>query len=185
MSNKHHRSERDQILDRYVTWGIIIGALLATTVFVFEFVFPRWIPVMAPPETAVKLLAYQGGVLYIRTVSGNVYAYEASDGRWKRAEQVDPKASDNECNFGEFSTPRAPGKIVSQLESYPCIVDAASQVNLILLEDGSIWKWEKTAGEMDLLFVPIGVIVATVTGGSLGVVVGLVIGIVNWKLKKK
>ena len=98
MANTKRRSERDQILDRYVTWGIIIGALLATTVFVFEFVFPRWIPVMAPPEKAGKLLAYQSGVLYIRTVSGNVYAYGASDDRWKRVEQVDPKASSNECN---------------------------------------------------------------------------------------
>ncbi len=195
MSNKHHRSERDQILDRYVTWGIIIGALLGVAAFVFTYVFPMWQPVMAPPEKPAEILAYHSNAseentLYIRTSTGNIYkygssSYGAGDAKWRKVDQVNQEASGYECDFGGFSTPTPPGKVIGQLESHPCIVDASSQVNYILLEDGSIWRWEKTAGELDLLIVPVGVIVTAAIGGSLGVVVGLLIGILNWKLKKK
>jgi hypothetical protein len=188
MSNKHRRSERDQILDRYVTWGIIIGALLGVAAFVFTYVFPMWQPVTAPPEKGVEIL--EGNTLYIRTTAGNIYQYGPSSYKddtteWSRVDQVNHEASGYECNFGGFATPIPPGKVISQLESHPCIVDASSQVNYILLEDGSIWRWEKTAGELDLLILPVGVIVAAAIGGSLGVAVGLLIGILNWKLKKK
>jgi hypothetical protein len=70
------------------------------------------------------------------------------------------------------------------LETHPCIVDAVSQANHVLLEDGSIWRWDATAGEMDLLAIPVGIFVAFI-GGALGVVVGLLIGIVIWKFKNR
>jgi hypothetical protein len=189
MANTRRRSERDQILDRFVTWGIIIGALIGIAVFavfVFASFFRPWQRVVAPPENAVELLAYHNNsnTLYIRTVSGNLYVYGSSDDKWRRVEQVNQEESSYECKLGELPTPNPPGRIVSQLETYPCIVDAESQVNHILLEDGRIWRWEETAGEMDFLAIPVGIVVAVI-GGALGVVVGLLLGILNWKLKKK
>jgi hypothetical protein len=92
MSNKHRRSERDQILDRYVTWGIIIGALLGVAAFVLTYVFPMWQPATAPPEKAAEILAYHSNAseentLYIRTSAGNIYkygpsSYGADDAKW-------------------------------------------------------------------------------------------------------
>jgi hypothetical protein len=158
--------------------------LLGVIVFVFAIFFRPWQQIAEPPENAIKLLAYQGGILYIRAASGNLFAYGTSDSKWKSVGQVNPQASSYECNLRQFSTPRPPGRIVSQLETHPCVEDATSQVNHILLEDGSIWKWEETTGELDVLLVPAGVVVAVI-GGALGVVAGLLIGLVTWKLKKK
>lgn len=194
MTNTQHRSDRDQTLDRFVTVGIIIGAWLGIAAFVFVIFFHPWQQIMTPPENAVELLAYHGNAfedntLYIRTASGNLYAYGPSshstdDVKWRRVEQVNPEASGDECHFGEFSTPHPPGRIISQLESHPCVQDGESQVNHIILEDGSIWKWEEATGELDLLLIPMGAVVAVI-GGALGVVAGLLIGLVTWKLKKK
>jgi len=64
------------------------------------------------------------------------------------------------------------------------VLDSESQVNYIILEDGSIWKWETATGEMDGLWVPLGVIVVAI-GGMLGGVAGLPIGLVTLLLKKK
>ncbi len=98
MRNSHRRSERDQILDRYVAWGIIIGALSGVVVFVFTNVFPLWQPIATPPEKAADLLAYRYNAfddytLYTRATSGNIYAYRssdygASDVEWREVEQV-------------------------------------------------------------------------------------------------
>jgi hypothetical protein len=87
MANTKHRSDRDRTLDRFVTWGIIIGALLGIAVFVFVV----WQQVVAPPENEVE--------------------------------------------------------------------------------------------QLDCVSIPLGVIFAVI-GGSLGVLVGLLIGIVAWKIKK-
>ncbi len=194
MTNAQRRSERDQTLDRFVTWGIIIGALLGIAVFVFAVFFRPWQQLKAPPENAVEILAFhtpgfESGILYIHTSSGSIYAYSpfsdgTSNAEWTKVEQVNQEESNYECNLGEFSTPTPPGRIVSQLESHPCLVDGESQVNFIILEDGSVWKWEGGSSELDLLLIPLGVVVAVI-GGSLGAVAGLLIGIVTWKLNKK
>ena len=194
MTNTQHRSERDRTLDRSVTMGIIIGALLGIAVFVFAIFFRPWQQITLPPENAVELLAFhttgfESGILYIRATSGNVYAYSpfsdgASNVEWRKVEQVNREESSYECKLGRFSTPNPPGRIVSQLESHPCLQDAESQVNYIILEDGSIWKWDKSTGEMDGLLIPLGVIVAVI-GGALAGVAGVVIGLVTLILKKK
>jgi hypothetical protein len=194
MSNKRHRSERDQILDRYVTWGIIIGALLGVAAFVLTYIFPMWQPVTAPPEKPAEILAYHSNdseenTLYIRTSTGNIYnyglsSYWAGDAKWRKVDQVNQEASGYECNFGGFATPIPPGTVISQLESHPCIVDAESQVDYVLLQDGSIWRWEKTVPEWAIIWVFFGLVVYVFIGCGLGVIAGLLIGFVNWKFKK-
>jgi hypothetical protein len=194
MTNSQRRSGRDQTLDRSVTWGIIVGAVLGIAVFVFATFFRPWRQMKVPPENAVELLAFhttgfESGTLYIRTTSGNVYAYSpfsdgASNVEWRKVEQVNQEESSYECKLGKSPTPNPPGRVVSQLESHPCLEDGESQVNYIILEDGSIWKWEEASGEMDLLLLPVGVIAAAI-GGALGVVAGMLIGLVALTLKKK
>jgi hypothetical protein len=194
MSNLHQRSERDQVLDRYVTWGIIIGALLGVVAFVFTYVFPMWQPVVAPPEKAAELLAYhsnafESNTLYIRTGAGSIYkygpsSYKDNDAKWSKVDQINQEASGYECNFGGFSTSIPPGKVISQLESHPCIVDAESQIDHILLQDGSIWRWEKTVPEFEVVWALFGLVVYAFIGCGLGVVAGVVIGFVIVKFKK-
>jgi hypothetical protein len=193
MTDTQHQPDRSRIIKRAVLAGIIIGVLLGLIAFVLVFVFPIWRPIMAPPEKAVELLAYRYNAfddytLYIRAASGDIYAYRssdygASDVEWRQVEQVKREENSYKCNFGGFSTPIPPGKIVSQLESHPCIVDAESQVNHILLEDSSIWKWEKTTGELDMLLIPLGAFVAAIAG-LIGAVAGMLIGIAIVKFKK-
>jgi hypothetical protein len=194
MSNPQQRSTSARVLKRSAIAGFIIGALLATTVFVFEFVFPIWIPVMAPPEKAVKLLTYHNNgfddnTLYVRTESGSVYAFRvasfgASDIEWKKAEQTYPEANDYECNFGKFPTPNPPGKIVSQLESHPCVVDSSNQVNYIILEDGSIWRWGKSVPEFEEYWALFGLAMCVFFGGGLGVLGGFFLGLAIVRFKK-
>ena len=194
MINAQRRSERDRTLDRSFIIGFLLGAGLGIAIFVFVIFFRPWQQVVAPPEKAVELLAYynnafEDNTLYVRTVSGNLYTYgpsshSADDIKWRRVAQVNQEASGNECDFGKFSTPRPPGRILSQLESHPCVLDGESQVNYIILEDGSIWKWEEATGELDLLLIPMGAVVAFISG-SLGAVAGLLIGFATWKLRQK
>jgi hypothetical protein len=73
---------------------------------------------------------------------------------------------------------------VSQVEGHPCIVDAESQVNYVLLQDGGIWRWEKTVPEWAIIWVFFGLVVYVFIGSGLGVVAGLLIGIANWKLRR-
>lgn len=192
MSDTKHRSNR--ILIRATRVGIVIGALSGVAVFILAFVFPVWRPIMMPPENRVDLLAYQNNAfddntLYVRTVSGNIYAlssssYGKSDTEWRRVERVNQKTNSYECDFSEFPTPYPPGKIVSQLESHPCVLDSRSQVDHIILEDGSIWKWEKTTGEMDVLLAPVGVIYVGI-GGVLGAIAGILTGFALIRFKKE
>jgi hypothetical protein len=193
MSNPQQRSTSDRVLKRSAIAGFIIGALLATTVFVFEFVFPIWIPVMPPPEKATKLLAYhdnafEDNTLYVRTTDGNIYAYGPSsyggnDIKWRIVKEVNQEASGYEC-AGKFSTPNPPGKIVSQLESHPCIVDSSTQVNYIILEDGSIWQWGKSVPEFEEIWALFGLSISVLIGGGLGVLGGFFLGLAIVRFKK-
>jgi hypothetical protein len=194
MTNTQHQIDRNHTLKRFAIVGFIIGALLAIAVLALEFVFPVWLPIMAPPEKAIQLLAYhnndfEANTLYVRTVSGNVYAfrfltYGTSDIEWRSVEQANADANNYECNFGKFSTPRPPGRMVSQLESHPCVLDSSSQVNYIILEDGSIWRWGKSVYEFEEIWVVFGLIVSVIIGGGLGVALGVLIGFVIVKFKK-
>jgi hypothetical protein len=83
-----------------------------------------------------------------------------------------------------FATPIPPGKVIDQLESHPCIVDAESQVDYVLLQDGSIWRWEKTVPEWAIIWVLFGLVVYVFIGSGLGVVAGVLIGFVIVKFKK-
>lgn len=193
MINAQHRSARNQILDRYVTWGIIIGALLGVAAFVCNYIFPMWQQVTMPPEMSAQLLAYHSNAyeentLYVRAITGNIYtygpsSYGAGDVKWRKVEEVNQEASKYQC-VGKFSTPNPPGKVVSQVEGHPCIVDASSQVNYILLEDGSIWRWEKTVPEFAIIWALFGLGLYVLIGGGLGVIAGVLIGFVIVKFKK-
>jgi len=54
----------------------------------------------------------------------------------------------NSCDGKTYPTPKPPGTVVSKLKVHPCIYESWVQVNLVVLDDDSIWKWETIEGEI-------------------------------------
>jgi hypothetical protein len=126
-----------------------------------------------PPEGGVEIVAGDINVVYVRSEAGKVYGCEHSnstdDSCWLEAQKpydVDPEAThDNRLFQGDVEPP--PGEVVDALEVTVWQAEDAFETRYILLEDGTMWKWEYDVGAYQSLSILI-----------LGPIAGLGIGII-------
>jgi len=162
--------------------GLACGSLLGVVVFVvYPSIDSSWQQISNPPDEAIEILGYYylGETVYVRTATGKIYAcsspsYKENKGCTELTE-VPPELNINvSCNWKVFPTPKPPGKTIHQFEAHPCIPDSTLQVNHIILEDGSIWKWEKGTSEFGDFFTVIFVGVCGIAGAALGLISGII-----------
>ena len=163
--------------------GLVCGSLLGVAVFV---VYPSldsgWRRISNPPDKAIELFGYYylGEMVYVGTETRKIYAcssptYKDNKGCTKLTE-IPPESNINvSCNWKVFPTPKPPGRTIHQFEAHPCIPDSTLQVNHIILEDGSIWKWEKGTSEFGDFLTAIFVGVCGIAGAVLGLISGVII----------
>jgi hypothetical protein len=91
-------------------------------------------------------------------------------------------ARKNSCEaFYVFPTPNPPGIVAAELETRACGPDQFLQIDHIILQDGSVWRWAN--GESDLGGALNGVFLCA--GGFIGTLLGTIIGLVIAALRPR
>jgi hypothetical protein len=152
----------------------LISGVLVIALFAYFDATNNWQRISNPLDKTVELLDYDDSTsqAYIKTASGNIYAcsssYHSNGKGCEKVEHLPQYPPLNSCSEKIYPTPKPPGTTISNLEVHPCMEDSWVQVNLIVLNDDSIWKWEKIESEVtffgEIFFTGIGAI----CGASLG-----------------
>jgi hypothetical protein len=142
--------------------------------------FSRWRSLGAPSETAMNLVTGDIDVIYVRAASGDVYMCRhrgatAARDCWDRAAEplsVDPEVRfDQQVFGGEVQPP--PGRVLDWLYTARWYAEDAFETRYVLLEDGTVWKWEYDVGSYWNLLILLG-------GALVGVVVAVAVAAVIW-----
>lgn len=168
----------------------LASGILVVAVFVYLDSSNNWQRISNPPEKVVELLDYDYGFnrgAYVRTTTGDIYAcsssYKANGTGCVKTSYPPEYRPLNSCAGKVYPTPKPPGTVVSKLEVHPCIEDSWVQVNLIVLDDDSIWKWETIEGEI-IFFGRIFLVgIGAVCGATLSLIGG--IGILLLKRRRQ
>lgn len=140
--------------------GLILGTLLLRQVY--QIPHGNWTQLQSPPEKPVKFLANSpfdiwGGTIYVETDRGNIFSHTCDEENpcyWKEEESVPKQPAETfwTCppnHKGEFQTPPAPGRVLDSREVNVCGVDYGIQINFILLDNGTIWVWNKFSSAIE------------------------------------
>ncbi len=157
----------------------LVGALASGAVFLLP--WGGWHPIPDSPEKAVEIIGssdfnFFGGIIYVRTETGNIYSYECWEeqacDRWRREDSIPAQAVPGEGNGlypsgmepFHFLPPLAPGKVISSHVVNVRGPDYMIQINYILLEDGSLRAWSRFLSVFEPIFWPVPAIVAILIG---------------------
>lgn len=136
----------------------------------------EWKPLEPPPEKATEILAAGAGsgdswAVYVKTTNQKVYScsYEIC---WieKTVVPEDLRANPPCDPPVYFEVPSPPGQVVDSREAQACNSEAGYQVNFVVLEDGSVWRWQHYTTAFSLLER---LFVSTICGSILGLSGGL------------
>ena len=140
----------------------------------------QWRSLGAPPGAGVDLVTGDPDVVYVRTTSGDVYGCRHRGSGpprdcWERAQEplsVDPQARfDQRVYQGEVQPP--PGRVLDTLYVARWYAEDAFETRYVLIEDGTVWKWEyDVGGNWSLLIL--------LAGGLAGVALAMAAAAVIW-----
>jgi hypothetical protein len=141
--------------------------------------FSRWRSLGQPPGTGVDIVTGDHDVVYVRTATGSIFGCEhretrAPDDCWEDAQE--PLSVDSEARFDtrlyEREVEPPPGTVVDTLYVTFWYAEDAFEIRYVLLEDGTVWKWEYDVGSyLNLAILLLGLAV----GGAIGVVAVVVL----------
>ena len=137
----------------------------------------RWERVADPPERVVEFagpicyeLSHQA--IYAKTASGRFYVYNYPMSGQCYWEEVEGTAADTgRCAVLQrrpYRPPRPPGAAVASAEVYDLGADCAGQRNYVLLEDGSIWQWDRGMCALAVAFIYFLLVAVSIALGLLG-----------------
>jgi hypothetical protein len=115
--------------------------------------FSSWRSLGAPPSAAVELVTGDPDVIYVRTGSGDVYecrhrGTDVARDCWEKAQEpfsVDPDVRFEQRVYGGEVQPPA-GSVLDRLYTSRWYAEDAFETRYVLLDDGSVWKWEYDVG---------------------------------------
>jgi hypothetical protein len=128
--------------------GSLVGGGVYLLWAVFSPQYSVYIPVgswelVAPsPSSSVQLLAYHDGKLFLQSRDGAIVACDLNRSECSIVPYV-PESPIRFCGEAGSLRPFAPGKIVSSLAIRDCYPDAYVDTHFVVVEDGSIWKWQR------------------------------------------
>jgi len=164
------------ILISFTCLGLVGGGVyyLAKTTGALQ----RWQALGTPPDKAVGFVTGDISVIFVSTAAGDIYGCKhektGDASCWHAAQEplrVDPETQfDNPIPRSEFKPPR--GAIADELVATIWYADAVFETRYVLLEDGTVWKWENERG--------LGGILACILGPIAGAILGIVTTIVLW-----
>lgn len=147
----------------------VAGLLLGIVLFIGinELPHGQWGQVMPPPEKPVLVLGqsaftYWGGSIFIESEEGNIFSYMCDTEnpcKWNKEEfpPIKPEETLWSCPPDYKGSYIAPtilfGKIVDSYEVNICGVDYTNQINLVILEDGTIWVWNRFSSAIERGFI--------------------------------
>lgn len=131
-----------------------------------------WKPLEPLPEKATEILAAGTGlsnyswVVYVKTTDQKVYSC-SPDAYWieKTVVPEDFRANPPCDPPVYFEVPAPPSRVIDSREVQACNFEAGFQVNFVVLEDGSVWRWQHFTTGLSLLER---LFVSTVCGSILG-----------------
>jgi hypothetical protein len=108
--------------------------------------FARWQRLPDPPASPVQIVGGSARDVYIQASDGQVYSCNPSDGPcWAQDEKpATSPAQSGDCEQYplHYSVSPAPGKVVDSLQIQWCHFEAGEETNYVVLEDGSVWRWQ-------------------------------------------
>ncbi len=161
-----------------ITTGILLGL---GSFFIMDRI-PRgqWIQVEPPPpERAEHFLDesnfnFFGGTIYIMSENGNIFSYKFSSEstpHWMKESSLpgEPEDSYEDCPPGRQLKYIPPillfKKVLDSVQKDLCGPDYEIQVNLIILDEGSVWFWQKYESVYMFVFIlPLWLIIGFIAG---------------------
>lgn len=141
--------------------------------------FSRWRSLEAPPGNGVEIVTGDTYVVYVRAAAGDVYGCEhqrkvTADNCWVETQEplgIDPNTAFDERLFQDDVEP-PPGMAVDTLDVTVWQVASAHETRYVLLQDGTVWKWEfSRVGYSSLIIVVLGLL----AGGVLAIVLVVIL----------
>jgi hypothetical protein len=139
----------------------------------------RWQSLGSPPEGAIEIVTGDAYVVYVRSDAGEIYGCRHNRGRirsgicWMQTQEpldIAPDTTFDEPPFAD-DVELPPGTVVDGLGATVWKRDASFETLYVVLQDGSVWKWEYSrVGYFNIIIVVLGLI----AGGVLAIV-GVVI----------
>lgn len=141
--------------------------------------FSRWRSLGALPDNGIDIVTGDVGVVYVVTAAGSIYGCRhrgtrVADDCWYETQEplsVDQKARFDKSLYQREVEPPV-GTVVDTLEVTVWQAEDAFEVRYILLEDGTVWKWEYDVGSYLSLFI---IILGPIAGVALGIVVVVIL----------
>ena len=140
----------------------------------------RWRSLGAVPGGGVEILTADIGVVYVAAATGKLYGCKhrgrpAAGDCWYEAQE--PLTIDDKANFdtrvfqGEVVAPS--GTVVDSLDVAIWRAEDTFETRYVLLEDGTVWKWEYDVGSYWSLTM-------LILGLAAGLVLAVVVVVVMW-----
>jgi hypothetical protein len=142
----------------FVLLMIFLGGVLGGAVYLlFAITVPdylyiprgKWELALAPPFMSVKLLDYQRGHLYLKSSDGKLHSCDPTSKTCSAVRYV-PEPPVRFCGKPASLRPFAPARIISSVRNRECHPKIYLDTHFVLIEDGSVWKWERRWSENDV-----------------------------------
>jgi hypothetical protein len=138
-----------------------------------------WRLLGTPPAQVVQILGFCAHQICVQTDDGKRYLYNliecdqsADQNCWKEVSNVQIELAiphlSNPCMY-EFQFPSPPPDTIQMLGVKGCGSGGDYYESYALLEDGSVWKWADSIGDL----APLGIVDGVIFGVSLGLIGGL------------
>lgn len=148
-----------------------------------------WQPLAPLPAKPVKILAVGTGLarhawfVYVQTSDQRVYYCPpfSEEPCWEESSWPQDVSINPLCDPPlHFTMPPPPRKVIDSIQVQACNFEAGYQVNLAILDDGRVWKWQHVTSGLLGLTILLG---GTCCGSMIGLLAGLTIAIV-WRRKQ-
>ncbi len=148
-------STEPKMLKKISLCSIIIGSLIVVAGYIagglIYFAFQiapigNWEIIANPPVKPIELLDYSIHAVYFKAEDGDIYSCNIFTGECCKDVLPTVKLFSSSNSWNCFVPSPPPYKIIDSLEIKTTCIDTHSQTNLILFEDGRIYRWHRMFG---------------------------------------